>query len=205
MKNPIKQFIIILLTAILLQGCSKNSTPKTHHMGNKVVVAAGDSLTAGFKLPSDQNYPFFLGQMLGGTVINEGISGDTSEDLLSRFNEILTEHQPNLIILCIGGNDMLRRKSLLELEKNITIMIENAQKRGSKVLLVGVPQPAIFRLKTADLYYSVSEKMNVPIEDSSFETVLSKRMTIDQIHPTAEGYKIIAEDIYHKIIEEELI
>jgi lysophospholipase L1-like esterase len=82
-------------------------------------------------------------------------------------------------------------------------MIRLARERGIQVVLLGVPQPALFGLESAAPYYAVAEKTGVLLEDEILPEVLSDNdLKADQIHPNAEGYRLIAETLYTLLQEE---
>ncbi len=111
--------------------------------------------------------------------------------------ELLDEYQPHLLILCHGGNDMLRKKSLSAMQSNLERMIASSRERGIPVVLLGVPRPALFGLESAETYVAVAEKLNIPFEREIIPEVLSEQtLKSDQIHPNAAGYRMMAEAVY---------
>ena len=105
----------------------------------------------------------------------------------------LDEFRPELLILCHGGNDFLRKLDLGATEANLAAMVREAQSRGIAVVLIGVPEPGLF-LGTAELYERVAEATGVPIEDGIIPEVLGDNRTkSDPIHPNAAGYRLLAE------------
>jgi len=110
-------------------------------------VVLGDSLSAGYGVRLNQSWPSLLDkniqkQDLGFTVVNAGISGDTTSGGLYRLPKLLSQHQPKLVILELGGNDGLRGLSLKKVvRKNLDQMIRMIRSSGASVLLVGVELP----------------------------------------------------------------
>jgi lysophospholipase L1-like esterase len=141
-----------------------------------------------------------LQQLSGREVVNAGIPGEVSAEGVVRLAETLEEIKPQLLILCLGGNDMLRQRSVTEIEQNLEKMVTMSREQGVQVLLLGVPRPAIFGLKSADLYYSLAERLQLQLEAEIIPEVLSDSgLKSDQIHPNTEGYRLLAEGVFNKL------
>jgi len=162
-----------------------------------VILAFGDSLTYGNGARQDESYPAVLQRLTGRKVINAGVPGEQSDAGLKRLPHVLNKYHPQLLILCHGGNDMLRHKSIAAMESNLRRMITISRERNVPVVLIGVPQPAIFGLKSAYPYVTLAKEMELPVEVNIIPEVLSDtNLKSDQIHPNAEGYKKIAEALF---------
>ena len=187
----------IPLFFLLLAGCGGSSVePLPPLSSDGRILAFGDSLTYGSGATAEQSYPAVLQALIGREVVNAGIPGEVSQQGLARLPGLLDEHRPQLLLLCHGGNDMLRRQNPAQMESNLEAMILLARERGIPVVLLGVPRPAIFGLKSADEYYAVAKRSGTPLEDSIIPEVLSdKDLKSDQIHPNAAGYRKIAEAV----------
>ena len=137
----IKQLTSLLLVTLLLflAGCSESPQLKKLP-SDAVILALGDSLTYGTGASPDQSYPAILQSFSKRTVINAGVPGETSDMTLLRVKHLLVEHQPALVILCIGGNDILQRKPLEQIKNNIQQLIDAIRGQGSQLILVAVPQ-----------------------------------------------------------------
>lgn len=191
--------VLLLCSALLLSSCSDN--PRLTPLPNDAVILAfGDSLTYGTGTRRENSYPAVLQQLSGRRVINAGIPGEMTSGGLARLADTLYEHQPQLLILCLGGNDMLRRRDKQEIEQNLEKMVTISREQGVAVLLLGVPQPAIFGLESADLYYSLAERLQLPLEAEALPAILSdKSLRSDQIHPNTTGYRLLAETVHEKL------
>lgn len=110
---------IVVFSAFVLSSCfsSETGSPRRQNEAEnssvRIVLAMGDSLTAGYQLPPESSYPSQLEAMLlkkgyAYSVSNAGVSGDTSAGLLSRTDWLLQDPLPNLAIVCIGANDGLQ-------------------------------------------------------------------------------------------------
>jgi acyl-CoA thioesterase-1 len=197
-RNPI--LFHLLLLSLLLSACS-DDTPRLEPLSqHAVILAFGDSLTYGTGTNREQSYPAVLQQLSGREVVNAGIPGEMTAGGLERLPEMLEEYRPQLLILCLGGNDMLRQKTAQEIEGNLQQMVTISRTQGVPVVLLGVPRPAIFGLESAELYYSLAKKMGLPLEAEAIPEILSdKALKSDQIHPNTAGYRLLAEAVYEKL------
>src|SRR5690606_16562762 len=121
-----------------------------------VILAFGDSLTRGTGAAAGEDYPAVLAALSGRRVINAGVPGEISRDGLRRLPALLERHEPALLILCHGGNDLLRRLDPAQTTANVEQMVRMATERGIAVVLVGVPEPGLL-LSDADYYEDIAE------------------------------------------------
>jgi len=192
-------FITILF---LLTGCSEPPPRLPYLADDAVILAFGDSLTHGNGAGKGESYPAVLQRLSGRRVINAGVPGEQSDAGLDRLPEVLDDYQPQLLILCHGGNDMLRNKSMSALQANLEKMITLSRERGIPVVLLGVPRPAIFGMESAAPYVTVAKEMKLPFEATILPQVLSDNaLKSDRIHPNAAGYRLIAEALYQLLKE----
>jgi lysophospholipase L1-like esterase len=158
-----------------------------------VVLAFGDSLTFGSGAAEAESYPAQLERLIGRRVVRAGVPGEVTAQALARLPGALDEYAPRLLLLCIGGNDFLRRLGNEQAERNVRAMIELARRRGVDVLLIGTPEPGLFPSPPA-FYASLAKELRVPYEADAITTVLKDaRLKSDPIHPNAAGYRVIAE------------
>jgi lysophospholipase L1-like esterase len=193
---------LLLATLAVLHGCS-DSTPRLPPLaGNTVILAFGDSLTYGTGAGENQSYPAVLAQLTGRTVINAGIPGEVSAEGRERLPALLDRYRPDLLLLCHGGNDLLRRINTATTRENIEAMIGAAMQRDIPVLLIGVPKPGLLFLDTADIYSEIAEKYQLVYEDEILPDVIAdSALKADQIHPNAKGYQRIAAAIHRLMAE----
>jgi len=160
-----------------------------------VVLAFGDSLTFGTGAAEAESYPAQLERLIGRRVVRAGVPGEVTAQALERLPGALDEYAPRLLLLCIGGNDFLRRLGNEQAERNVRAMIELARRRGVDVLLIGTPEPGLFA-SPPGFYASLAKELRVPYEGEVITAVLKDtRLKSDPIHPNAAGYRVIAERV----------
>lgn len=186
------RFVIAVCVAVLLAACDRAPTlPRLS--SHDVIVAFGDSLTHGTGASDDTAYPAVLAALTGRTVVNAGVPGDTTASALERLPGVLAEHQPRLVLLCLGGNDMLRKQPEATTENNLRLLVQTIRASGAEVMLIAVPEPKLFG-GAPDFYSRVAEDLRLPLEDDVFNEVLKdNRLKSDPIHANAAGYRIVAE------------
>jgi lysophospholipase L1-like esterase len=199
MEKFIKKLIILIPLLFTLIACSDKP------MLNKLdttssILAFGDSLTFGYGAAKNESYPAVLSDLTGLSVINAGINGEVSSEGLKRLEALLDKHQPQLLLLCHGANDMLQKQDLTQMADNLIAMINLAQHRDIDVLLIAVPNTNIL-LTPLKQYQQVADEMNIPLENDLISDILSQpSLHSDLIHPNAMGYRQIAETIHQKLI-----
>ena len=187
-----QRFLLALFSIYLLAACER--APTLPKLGpNDVIVAFGDSLTQGTGASTDTAYPTVLSSMIGHPVINAGVPGETTAEALQRLPEVLAEHHPKLVLLCLGGNDMLRKQAAAATENNLRALIKTIRASGASVILIGVPEPKLFGGAPA-FYGAIAKDMKLPYEGEIFNDVLKDpSLKSDPIHANAAGYRKVAE------------
>ena len=187
--------LLLFLVSIALAGCGDGS-PKLPKLGaGDVVLAFGDSLTYGTGASESESYPAVLAGLIGRTVIREGVPGQTTAQGMERLPSALERHRPKLVLLCLGGNDMLRKVDDATIAANLREMIRRIQESGAAVVLLGVPKPALFG-GAASYYEALAREFKLVYEGDVIVDVLKKpAMKSDPIHPNAQGYKAVAEAV----------
>ena len=186
---------LLCLFCLLLTACG--GSPQLSKLpGDAVILAFGDSLTRGKGANDGESYPAVLQSLSGRTVVNAGISGEISENGLRRLPGLLETHEPDLLVLCHGGNDILRKKGMEKMAGNVKRMIQLAQQRNIPVVLLGVPNFGLF-LSSAPVYEEVADETGVVfIEDLVSDILNDNTLKSDTVHPNKHGYQKMAEEIY---------
>lgn len=175
---------------MLLCGCGGPSVRAL--APDAVVVAFGDSLTAGTGAEESESYPAVLASLLGVAVKNEGRPGEVTGDGVARLPQVLKKHRPDLVIICHGGNDFLQRVDEALVERNLQAMVEASREAGADVILLGVPRPGLF-LKAPPVYAAVARRNGIPCDVKTLPDILTTpSLKSDTIHPNADGYRKLA-------------
>jgi acyl-CoA thioesterase-1 len=173
---------------------------------DRVIVAFGDSLTAGLGVPADQTYPALLGERLRREgypykAVNAGVSGDTTAGGLRRVDWAL-RLKPEIVILELGVNDALRGQDLASVRANLDQLVTRFQAAGARVLVAGMRLPPNYGTPYADDFYrlfsEVARVRNAPYLPFFLEGVgaIARLNQADGIHPTAEGYALVVEHLW---------
>ena len=193
--NPVAlrvRCVLLVLPVLWVSACGSDE-PRLAPIGeDAVILAFGDSLTYGTGAGRDASYPAVLEQLTGRRVINAGRPGEESAAGAERLPRLLEEHRPELVILCHGGNDILRRRDRDALRANLERMIVDSRAAGAEVVVLGVPDFGLF-LAAADVYADVARETDVPLENNIIPDVLEERgLKSDTVHPNGEGYRRLA-------------
>ena len=186
-------YVFLLLTFVTNAVLAQQPTQKN--------LVMGDSLSAGYGIDIQQGWVSLLEKKLAEThrikIINASVSGETSSGGTTRLPALLTEHQPDIVILELGGNDGLRGQPLKLLEKNLQTMIDASKNTGAKVILAGMQIPPNYGPRYSNefktLYAKLAEKNQLGLIPFLLEGIGGKAelMQRDGIHPTAEAQQII--------------
>lgn len=175
--------------------CGRAVPPVAALAEGDTVLAFGDSLTYGTGADAHEAYPVVLAELIGRRVVASGVPGDVTADGLRRLPDALDAVQPTLLLLCMGGNDMLRRIDSAETAANLRDMVRLARARGVAVVLIGLPKPPLFPGSVA-YYADIASEFDLPFEDEILRTLLyDARTRSDAVHPNAAGYRKMAESI----------
>ncbi len=196
----------LLILSFLLAACSPQVKTEPIPQGAMVLVL-GDSLAFGTGAGEGKSYPALLATKTGWNVVNAGIPGDTTAGGLARLPELLSEEEPKLVIVELGGNDFLRRIPRQDTESNLMKIVEECRSRKIPAILVAVPGPSIVgaafhALSDDPVYEEVSKKTGAPLVSGVISKVLSDpELRSDQIHANEEGYREIADGIATSLSE----
>ena len=188
------------MLACLLVTCSAAASERT-------LLVFGDSLSAAYGLRTDQGWVTLLQQRLqaqgyGYRVVNASVSGETTEGGRNRLARALMQHQPELVILELGGNDGLRGLPVKDIRANMAQMIVAIRKSGAKQLLVGIQIPPNYGPQYAwafaGMYGALAKEQNVPLVPFLLDGVAlnMQLMQADGIHANAQGQPRLLENVW---------
>ncbi len=211
---------VLMLLLFMTQSCTRTkneSTPAPAEQMRKstgiekedsrpVIVALGDSLTAGHGVDEAQNYPSKLQKRLDAAgykyrVVNAGISGDTSAQGLDRVGPVLAFH-PAIVIVELGANDGLRGLPLEATRRNLAAVVSRSQAAGAKVILAGMEMPPNYGPQYTSAFRSVFKNLASEYHAALIPFFLEgvgghpELNQDDGIHPTAQGYDVVVENVW---------
>ena len=220
MVNMVKNLLIILLfiVSIISAGCSeeplqadRQTEEPSENVNMKKIVALGDSLTAGFGVDLSESYPALLEKKLQAngyqyTVVNAGVSGETSSGTLARVEWILTQN-PEIVIVETGAHDGLRGVAVTLLEENLREIVDLLHENNVAVLLAGMQMVwnlgPVYVSRFNEVYPTIASEKDVILMPFFLEGVATKSdLNIDDgIHPNSAGYRVIVENIYPYVVK----
>lgn len=201
-QATIKQYIyfaLLVVTSVLLSSCSNDKLQQLSYTDS--ILAFGDSLTIGVGVSQSESYPSILATLSDRTVVNAGISGETTTEGLTRFNETLHSAEPKLVLLLEGGNDIIRNLPATQTKNNLDQMITMAKTYGADVILIGVPEKNLFT-SVHPLYQELADQHDlVFIHDIISSLIKKPKFKSDSVHFNAAGYRELAEEIFEVLKE----
>jgi len=176
------------------------------HAAEPVIVAFGDSLTAGLGVTPEDSYPARLQAKLRADgyayrVVNAGSSGDTTAGGLRRVDWAL-KSRPDIVIVALGANDALRGQDLASVRANLDAIVARFQKAGARVLVAGMEVPPNYGARYAAdlrrLYVDIARQRKAALMPFLLDGVAGnpRLNQPDGIHPTAEGYRVVVERLW---------
>lgn len=188
-----------LITIVLMLTFSSLASAST-------LLVMGDSLSAAYNLRQQDGWVSLLKTQLSQShphikIINASVSGETTQGGLSRFRPLLSSHMPEFVILELGANDALRGYPLDQTTTNLQTMVEQAQKTGAKVLLVGNQIPQNYGKRYTQMFFSlyqnIAEKYQLAYLPFMLENVALNPdyMQNDGLHPNKKGQTMVLKNI----------
>jgi acyl-CoA thioesterase I len=209
--------LLLLLQGVIACGPAQQPTKeqaasktdiKPDVVADNLVVVFGDSLYAGYKLPPKDGFGPQLqdalqAQGVSVRVHNAGVSGDTTAAGKDRLNFVLDnlDRKPDLILLGLGGNDMLRGIKPAETRTNLVAMLDNLKKRHIPAILTGILASPNMGPDYTDAFNPIFERLakqyNVPLYPFFLDGVTTHKalMLNDEIHPNAKGVAVIVKGV----------
>ncbi|MBT4897724.1 MAG: arylesterase [Nitrospina sp.] len=197
------RLVIMLGVLVLLFPASALSKEKP------VILALGDSLTAGFGVKEEESYPARLQLKVASAgfphkVINAGVSGDTTAGGVRRIRWLM-KHEPEIVILALGANDGLRGFSIAEIRRNLELMIGVCRKHDARILLAGMKAlpnyGEDYMQEFESVFSELAEKHKLDFLPFLLEGVAGERKHTqpDGLHPVASGYSIVTDLVWERL------
>lgn len=158
------------------------------------LVAFGDSLTHGTGAAQNESYPAWLASMSGTKIANLGRSGDTTGTALERINEVL-ERKPEIVLVTLGGNDLLARTPLDETLGNLRKAFQRMHEAGSMAVYLAIDPPGVGDNWAMAIEHLCKEEGVLYVPGVMKGLWGDASLMADQVHPNARGYKVMAERV----------
>ena len=181
---------VLAMAVATAAGCSDSPTSPS----STTVIAFGDSITAGVGTTGSSNYVSLLSSRTGISIVNAGRSGDTTADALARIDGSVLSRDPQIVIVLLGGNDILQSVPVQQRISNITSIVQRIRADGAAVILVGLGSGALdpFNGALPGIASQTSSTLVPNILDGIFGV---SSLMADAVHPNNAGHAIIADRI----------
>jgi len=189
--------VVLVLLGYFLSG--PDSYPITNAVpGGKTLVCFGDSLTYGMGAAKGRDYPSQLSRLLGESVVNLGVPGDTTAGALARIDQVL-QLEPRVVFLTLGGNDLKNGVAREAAFANLRTIVTKLQQSGALVVIGGIQIPMLGR-GFGDAYQQLARETGSLLLDNVFENIMGhSSLMSDNIHPNDKGYAIMASR-FHELV-----
>jgi acyl-CoA thioesterase-1 len=195
----LKRLTVMLALAVLCLPAARGA--------GQTIVVVGDSLSSGYGIAAGQSWVAMLEDRLqaegyGYKIVNASIAGDTSAGGLARLPRLLALHDPDLVVIELGGNDGLRGQPVAALRGNLTKMIELCRDSGADIVLAGMQIPPNYGTKYTDALAAVYPDLAKAYDAALIEFLLAdvalhrELMQPDGIHPNAAGQKVVFANVW---------
>ncbi len=205
---PIQSFRVTgSLRSILLCLLVSVATVGSAEEDDGVLLVFGDSLSAAYRMDQQDGWVALLQQRLDEQdlsmqVVNGSVSGETTAGGLARLPAMLEAHQPDIVILELGGNDGLRGLPVTSIRQNLELMIQMSQQTGAEVILAGIQIPPNYGPRYTGPFYAQYEELANQYDLVLIPFLLDgiaeqpALMQDDGIHPTAEAQPMIVDIVW---------
>lgn len=194
-----KKWMILLGTAVLGLYLFMDKSADIKNINNEgaVIVAFGDSLTAGYGAPKGASYPDMLAQKITMPVVNLGLSGETAAHAPTRLAQVL-EQKPYMVLIEFGANDFMQRRDQEIAWQAVSQIVDEVQKAGAIAVIVDTGGPGMGAYTRA--YKKMAKEKQAVFVPGILKDIFNKRQyKSDSVHPNAAGYAIVAEHVYTHI------
>jgi acyl-CoA thioesterase-1 len=190
---------LVAIAAALVVGCGGRPRVAPLPAGT-TILALGDSLTYGTGATPETSYPAFLAETTGWAIVNGGIPGDTAQQGCDRMPALVAQHRPALILMFLGGNDILRRRPASALTEGLAECVRSAKANGIPLVLLAVPTFGITGFDDAPLFAKFAEAQEVPWFSPGLGKLLrDDTLRADAIHLNADGYRALAANVAREL------
>jgi len=173
----------------------------------KTLVIYGDSISAAYGVDPSKGWVNLLKKHLANhteeiSIINASVSGETTKGGLSRISNVLKDHQPDILVLELGGNDGLRGYPISVILSNLDAIISTSSKSDTEVMLIGMVIPPNYGEKYTKaftgIFFQLASKHQLPFVPVNLDDTLTNKTLLqsDGIHPNEKGHRLIFEKVF---------
>jgi lysophospholipase L1-like esterase len=192
-RFSLRPVLLLLLTCILLTACGG---PEPVTLKGDTIVCFGDSITFGTGASPDRSYPAQLAEMTGKPVINSGIPGDTTAGALQRLERDVLSKSPRIVLVTLGGNDLMHGVDKKTTFKNLKEIVETIQAQNALVVIGGI-KLLFWDRGYEEAYEKLAAETGAILVPNILGGLMgNEELMSDTIHPNARGYKIMAQKFY---------
>jgi acyl-CoA thioesterase-1 len=192
-RRSVAGLLAVLLTFSLAgaAACNKSVQPSEANR----VIAFGDSLVYGVGTTSGNSFVSLLSQRLSVSIVNAGFPGDTTGSALARLKASVLDRNPSVVIVLLGGNDLLQSVPLQQRISNITSIATQIRATGAAVILVGLSEGNVFDPYEGALPGIASQTSSTLVPGVLDGIYGDPNLMSDSVHPNDAGHKIMADRI----------
>jgi len=191
------RWIGIIMGFLAVMGCG-NKPPQLPVLAeNAKIIAFGDELTAAPHLTNEQTYPALLAKKLHRPVINAGVAGETLEQAVKRFPQLIETEKPDLVIICHGGYhfEVGNEKNNVEILEQFRQMLGFARAKKVSVVLIGIPEKTPPHFAPAGFYKRLASAFEIPYDGAILSKILPDPQMMDTDHslPNLKAYQVVVD------------
>ena len=189
-----RKLLLFLVLVLLLVGGFYTwkwmNRPAVGSIGlDESIIFFGDSLVYGVGATKGNDMPSLLSKKFNREFMNKGVPGDTTKDGLERLERDVLQHNPGLVLLLLGGNDVLQKIDQEETFTNLGIIIDRIQAQGGQVILIGVRGGLLLDSYDDNYMRLAWEKKIVHVPDILDGIFTDPSLKADRVHPNDDGYQ----------------
>jgi acyl-CoA thioesterase-1 len=199
-SHPLLFLVFVVLLGLGWNWYRSNHWAITHRLpSNNRIAMLGDSLTSGVGASPGRTWPELIGEKLGVEVIAAGVAGDTSRGGLARLQNQVLDADPGIVIVCLGGNDILQRIPVEDTLRNLEQIIQQCQDRGILVVLVGINGLPLMSSHNKNMRELARRYGTIFVPNILSGLIGNRRYMTDTVHPNSAGYEIMAQRVVDRL------
>ena len=199
MKKTLIALAVLVALVVIHQALFDTAPVTNAQPSGERIICFGDSLTFGTGAGTDEDYPSRLASLLGREVINAGVPGNTTADAVKRLEHDVLAHNPRIVLITLGGNDLMRDLPREEAFENLETIVRKIHRQGAMVVVGGIDVP-LFDRGFDDAYEDLQDSTGCLLIPNVLKGLIGKHnLMSDRIHPNGDGYEIMAKRFQKEI------